>query len=90
MATEIGLIAICNTTGSAANASLYHDDDGTTYDQTTALMYAQPIPANSTVWVKAEAFGFITIKRGGAIGIQSGTASALTFTAYGITESIAQ
>lgn len=90
VATEITRIAICNTTGSAAAASLFHDDDGSTFDQTTALMYAYSVAANTTHWVKAEGEGCgIVVKPAGQIGVQSGTGSALTYTLYGITEEIA-
>jgi hypothetical protein len=41
-------IVIANTTGSDATVSVFIDDDGTTYDQSTALMYEVSIAANST------------------------------------------
>lgn len=71
---------ICNTTGSAANASVFHDDNGTTRDQTTALRYAFAVAANTTQIMDLKAY-MATV--GGTIGIQSGTNSALTFTLYG-------
>jgi hypothetical protein len=90
LATEITLIAICNTTGTAANASIFHDDDGSTFDQTTALLYAKSIAANTTEWIRAGSEGSgITVAPSGQIGVQSGTNSALTFTFYGVTEQIA-
>ncbi len=87
--TEVTLIAVCNTTGSAANMSIYHDDDGAVFDQTTALYYAQSVPANSTTLIKPESVGAgISMKKDGQIGIQTGTGNALTFTLYGVTENI--
>ena len=84
---EITRLVICNTTGSPVNASIFHDDDGTVYDQTTALEYATPIAANASLTLLARAEGGgIKISRGGALGVQSSTADALTFTLYGITE----
>ena len=86
--TEITSVVICNTTGSAATFSLYHDDDGTTFDQTTALVYAAAISANTTITVGAEGDGAgIHLTPGGSIGVQSGTSSALTFSIYGVTQS---
>lgn len=89
LATEITRIVIANTTGSAANASVFHDDDGSTFDQTTALLYAVSIPANSTTMIESGGAGSgITVKPSGQIGIQTGTGNALTFTIYGITEQV--
>jgi len=91
LVTEVTLIAICNTTAGAVNYSLYHDDDGSTFDQTTALHYSQSISANSTVYVGAESIGAgIVVKPDGQIGIQTSSANALTFTLYGVTEAVAR
>ena len=91
MVTEITLIVVCNTTGSAAAFSIFHDDDGSTFDQTTALHYTQTIAANDTVYITSDAVGaglFVAIN--GQIGVQTDTSNALTFSIYGITENIAQ
>lgn len=91
LVTEITCIVVCNTTGSAAAFSIYHDDDGSTFDQTTALHYAQAIAANDTVYITLDAPGAgLFIKPDGQLGVQTDTNSALTFTVYGITEDIAQ
>ena len=71
---------ICNTTGSAANASVFHDDDGTTKDATTALRYAFSVSANTTTIMDLKMY---MNTASGTIGIQSGTGSALTYTLYG-------
>lgn len=90
LTTEITLIAICNTTSSTATFSLYHDDDGSTFDQSTALHYSQNIPANTTLYISADAMGGgITVNKDGQIGVQTGTSSALTFTIYGTVQTIA-
>lgn len=86
--TEITAIVICNTTGSATTFSIYHDDDGTTYDQTTALVYAAALAANTTITIGAEGDGAgVLIKAGGSLGIQSGTSNACNFSIYGVTQS---
>lgn len=89
--TEVTQLVIANVTGSAATFGIYHDDDGTTYDDSTALYKAISIAANSTVTITADGgpgTGFI-VGVGGSIGIESSVADALTFTAYGVTEDVA-
>ena len=86
--TDLTQIIVSNTTGSAATFSIYHDDDGTTYDQTTALVYACSLAANTTFIIGSEGAGLgIQLSPGGSIGIQSGTSSACTFSVYGVTQS---
>lgn len=92
--TEITLIVIANTTASAATARLFHDDDGTTYDQTTALLYDVTVPANSSLFITAETLGSgLTVNNSkspgvaaGTIGVRTGTNNALTFTLYGVVQ----
>lgn len=89
--TEIRKIAICNTTGSVARFSIFHDDDGSTFDQSTALHYQQIIPANTTTMIDADMeAGGISVSIGGQVGIQTDTALALTFTMYGRTAEVAR
>ena len=89
--TEITKIVICNTTGTAANASIYHDDNGSTFDQTTALLYAKSIPANDYLIIDAHVgSGGVSVQKSGQIAVQSGTDSALTFTLYGRTANLAE
>ena len=85
MRTEITRIVVANTTGSAANYSLYHDDDGSTFDQTTALYYTVSLAANTSVELIGAAAGLF-VSKSGQIAVQTGTGSALTFTIYGVTE----
>lgn len=75
-------VIIANVTGTAANASVYHDKDGTTYDQSTALLYQVSVPANDSTVLTFEKG--LTIRGSGHLGIQSGTSSALTYSLYGI------
>lgn len=78
----VDLIVICNTTAGAANFSIFHDADGTTYDQSTALMYATSIPANTTIkWEPPAALA--NNNRLGNLAIQQGTSQAITCTLYG-------
>ena len=83
--TEITRIIIANTTASATTFSLYHDDDGSTYDQTTAVVYSASLAANTTQFIDGFGAGCgLMIRSGGTLGIQSGTSSACTFTIYGV------
>ena len=88
--TEVSRIIICNTTGTPANFSLYHDDDGSTFDESTAIYEEKPVPANDSIEIKSEATGSgLMVSVGGQVGIKSGTANALTFSIYGTTANIA-
>lgn len=73
-------IVVCNTTASAAAFRIFLDDNGTTYDQTTALFYDANINANETVeidtyWPMNDSTGNLAVR--------TDTGSALTFTAFG-------
>lgn len=81
---EVKKIVIANTTSGAVTYRLFHDDDGTTYDQTTALAYDVSLPANSShVWSAQEDDG-IGLRAGGSVGVLTGTNNALTFSIYGV------
>ena len=89
MKTEVTRIIIANTTGSAATFRLFHDDDATTMDETTALIWDNSIATANYVDIQAYLDGAgITIAAGGSIGIRSGTGNALTFSAYGIVSGV--
>lgn len=79
-------LVVCNTSGAAATFRVFHDDDGTTYDQTTALFYDCPIGAGETIEVLAHSpSGGYGVKPGGALGVRTSVNSALTFSCYGTT-----
>lgn len=73
-------LVICNTSSSEAKFRVFHDDDGTTYDETTALFFDAPIEANQTL----EIDGFKAMNdSAGNFAVRTNTASAITFTLYG-------
>ena len=79
--TIIKSIVVCNQSGTVDTFRLFIDDDGTTYDQTTALYYDVSIAAGTTVqidtyWPMNDADG--------NLATQNATANALTFTAFGV------
>ena len=84
------MIAVANTSNSSSNLRLFHDDDGTTFDETTALYYDVPVEGNKTLLISAEDTGTgITLSRSGALGGYSSVDLALTVTVYGNSEDIA-
>lgn len=72
-------VVICNTSAGAAAFRLYHDDDGTTYDEGTQLYHDQTVTATMTRVLEDE----IYIDSSGNIAVRSDVTSALTFTFYG-------
>ena len=79
--TELTKLVICNQTGSSVTFRLFLDDNGTTYDQSTALFYDQSISANLT-WTE-DLRGWGMNDTSGNLAVRSGTSSALTFTLFG-------
>ncbi|MGE0373173.1 MAG: hypothetical protein AB7Q01_14995 [Gammaproteobacteria bacterium] len=74
-------VIIANTTGSAADASIYIDADGSTYDETTAILFGKSIGANDSESIEFE--DGLELNEDGTIGVQTGTNDALTFTVLG-------
>ena len=80
--TVIKSVVICNTTSQATTFSIFIDDDGTDYDEDTAVFFDAPIGANTTVeactyWPMANSDG--------NAAVQSGANNAITFTFFGAT-----
>ncbi len=73
-------IVICNTSGAAAKYSLFHDADGSTYDENTALVWEATIAGGTTISFDEK---LLMDDENGNIGIQTDTSDALTFTAHG-------
>lgn len=74
-------IIIANTTALTANASVFLDTATTTYDQTTAVLYAKAVASNTSEYITFED-GW-EIDDPANIAVQTGTANALTFTVLG-------
>ena len=77
--TTVKRIIICNQTAGDAAFDLYHDDDGTTYDQSTQLYGAQTVAARMSLVLEDELY----VDSGGNIAADVDVASALTITIYG-------
>lgn len=88
LGTEITSLVVANTSNASATYSVYHDNDGTTYDESTALYFTVSLNAYTSAIVlpsQGAGTGF-TVASGGSIGVKSGTSSAITYTLYGVTE----
>jgi len=83
----IETIVVCNTDVAGAKFSIYHDDDGEIYDETTALFFEEQSAGKET---KIIAFsgglamqGKTFNKQAGNLAVQTNKANAFTFTIYG-------
>lgn len=83
-ATEVTRIIIANSS-TATQYSLFHDDDGATYSEATALAFQVAIAANAVVdFIFADGVGGIVVSPSGTIGVKTEAANNLTFTVYGV------
>lgn len=89
---EITLLMTAVVSGAAnTDLSVYHDDDGTTYDNTTLIGTAQRGPTSEGVLFQAQHPGSgIMVKPGGSIGVAASVADDVNFTVYGVTQSAAE
>ena len=78
--TVVDIVIICNTSGLPATASIFHDDDGTTYDESTALAWNIEVPADTVISI--ELYIGMTIHFSN-LAVRTSVGNALTFTAYG-------
>lgn len=88
---EITAICVCNSTGSAATFRIHHDVAGSTYDESNALYFDKSVPANDSLWIRAESMGAgISLAKSDTLGVRSDTGDALTFSVYGAGAQIAK
>jgi len=73
-------LKIANVSAGAADVSVYHDQNGTTYDQSTALVYALELTPGELL----ELDHIFVNNPSGHIAYQSSVANALTITVYGV------
>lgn len=78
-------IIVCNTTAGAVTYSIFHDENGTTYDQTTAIVYGASIDANTTV---VHEYNLYMRDPAGNLAVQISSANAVTFTVNGTSGSV--
>ena len=78
---EIQTVFVTNQSGGARTYRIFHDDDGTTYDQTTALYYDVALAADKTDVVSVPIWMRLST---GNLAVRSNANDGLTFTVYGI------
>ncbi len=77
----IKTMIVCNTTPNDRSFRIFLDDDGSTYDQSTALFYNIPIGAYQTVQID----GWYPMNdAGGNLAYRSDNALAITITIFGL------
>ena len=78
--TEITKILVCNTTGNTPTFRIFLDNDGTTYDQTTALYYDTAMSANGTTTIEGSLW---MNNSSGNLAVRTSAGSEITFTIFG-------
>jgi len=71
---------VCNTTAGAIACRVCVDEDGSTYDETTALYWDKSVGANDTLVVDLHAYLETDT---GSVGVRTATGDALNFTLFG-------
>ncbi len=85
------LIGVVIEGGSSTKITLYHDDNGTTYNDDTVIATDTKIEEETAVLFQAQHPGSgIHIKPGGSLGVKVSNANQVNFSLYGVTETIAQ
>lgn len=87
---EVTLILATNTGVGAVIARIFHDDDGSTRDDTTEIIRKSIAVNSSEVLFQAQHPGSgIPVKKAGTLGAQISVADDVTLSLYGVTENIA-
>lgn len=73
-------IVLCNTSGAGATFRLFHDSDGTTYDESTALAWDENLGDGTPREIN---LGMKMNDSSGNIAYRSSVANAITCTVYG-------
>lgn len=77
---EIDSINIANVSGAPLAVSLFHDADGSTYSEATALIFEQTLAAGATLLHEGKISHDLAA---GNIGCKVSVANGATFTVYG-------
>lgn len=85
MITQITKIVVCETAGNTPTFRIFLDNDGTTYDQTTALYYDTVLTAKGTITITGD---WWMDKSAGNLAVRSSATSEITFTVFGAEHSI--
>jgi hypothetical protein len=77
---RIDVIYVCETAGATPTYRIFFDDNGTTYDQTTAIAYDLALTANQSKRVEGP---FYMNDESGNLAVRTSAGSQITFTAFG-------
>lgn len=77
--TVIKQVFVCKQSAGDGNFSIFHDNDGTTYNESTALFWQSVISANATLVYDVNIF----CDSSANVAVRSETANAITFSFYG-------
>jgi hypothetical protein len=82
----VAFVFVCNTDANAATFNIFHDNNGSTYNNTTALYYNNVINAKTTTLLDFSHCGIALNKdtAAGNLGAQANTANIINFTVYGM------
>jgi hypothetical protein len=84
--TEIRKIIISNVSADPVTFRIFHDEDGTTYDETTSLFWNIPVDNGETVSIEEQFW--MEGRKSGNLAIRSSVANALNFTVYGAEDKV--
>jgi hypothetical protein len=82
---NIDSIFIANTGSGTIKVSIFHDEDGTTWDQTTALVWEKSIATDDylhLIYTK----GIAGRGKAGSLAVKTDSSDDATFTVYGYVE----
>ena len=88
---EVTLITVVNRNAAPMLVSIFHDDDGATYDATTEIL-RKDVPAGEslTIFQAQHAGSGIMLVPGASLGAQIEVANDATISVYGHTETLAE
>lgn len=78
--TIIKQVIVANTSAASAKYRICHDEDGTTYDETTALFWNVPVATETTDVLDVCVF---MANSSGNLAVRTDTTEAVTFSCYG-------
>ena len=73
-------VTVANVSAASAKFRVFHDDNGTTYDETTALFWDVEVPVGTSAVIE---INVMMDDASGNLGVRTDTASAFNFTVYG-------
>lgn len=73
-------IIVCNTSAGSAKYRVCHDEDGTTYDETTALLWNIPLATETADILDTCIY---MANSSGNLAVRTDTTEAVTFSCYG-------